>query len=45
MARLGKIYRGKQLNIKSREELLYTIRPKFWKYLRPDTGNIPESAS
>ncbi|MBP1610108.1 MAG: Radical domain protein [Acidobacteria bacterium] len=45
MARLGKIYKGKQLNIKSREELLHTIRPQFWKYLRPDTGNIPASAS
>ena len=45
MARMGKIYMGKQLEIKSRKELLATIRPQFWKYLRPDTGDMPESAS
>jgi radical SAM superfamily enzyme YgiQ (UPF0313 family) len=44
MARMGKIYVGKQLEIKSRRELLATIRPQFWKHLRPDTGDMPESA-
>jgi hypothetical protein len=43
MARHGKIYMGKPLEIKSRRELLATIRPQFWKYLRPDTGDMPES--
>jgi hypothetical protein len=43
MARLGRIYIGKQLKIKSRKELLGTIRPRFRKYLRADTGDIPES--
>ena len=45
MARMGKIYMGKQLDIKSRRELLATIRPQFWKYLRPDTGDMPESTA
>jgi tRNA A37 methylthiotransferase MiaB len=45
MARMGKIYVGKQLEIKSRKELLATIRPQFWKYLRPDTGDVPEPAA
>jgi radical SAM superfamily enzyme YgiQ (UPF0313 family) len=44
MSRMGKIYTGKQLDIKSRRELLATIRPQFWKYLRPDTGDMPETA-
>jgi radical SAM superfamily enzyme YgiQ (UPF0313 family) len=45
MARMGKIYVGKQLKIKSRRELLVTIRPQFRKHLRPDTGDMPESAA
>jgi radical SAM superfamily enzyme YgiQ (UPF0313 family) len=43
MVRLGKIYMGKQLEIKSRKDLLTTIRPRFRKYLRPDTGDMPAS--
>jgi hypothetical protein len=42
MARLGKIYMGKHLKIKSRKELLAMIRPNFQKYLRADAGDIPE---
>jgi radical SAM superfamily enzyme YgiQ (UPF0313 family) len=45
MARMGKTYMGKQLDIKSRSELLATIRPNFRKYLRPDTGDMPESTA
>jgi tRNA A37 methylthiotransferase MiaB len=45
MARMGKIYVGKQLEIKSRRELLASIRPQFWKHLRPDTEDMPESAT
>ena len=41
MARMGKIYPGKPLRIKSRKELLATIRPQLWKHLRRDTGDIP----
>jgi hypothetical protein len=42
MARLGKIYVGKPLNIKSRKELLETVRPSQRKFLRADTGDMPE---
>ena len=42
MARLGKIYRGKPMAVKSRKELLATIKPHHWKYLRPDNGDLPD---
>lgn len=42
MGRLGKIYLGKQIEIKSRKELLTRIRPQFWKHLRSDNGDMPE---
>jgi len=42
MARMGKIYPGKPLKIKSRRELLATMRPQFWKHLRADGGDMPE---
>ena len=45
MVRMGMIYEGKRLEIKSRRELLATIRPQHWKYLRPDTGEMPDSAA
>ncbi|HTY62252.1 MAG TPA: radical SAM protein [Acidobacteriota bacterium] len=41
MARLGKITVGKPFEVKSRKELLATIPPQLWKYLRPDTGDTP----
>jgi radical SAM superfamily enzyme YgiQ (UPF0313 family) len=43
MARMGKIYRGKRLKIKSRKELLATIRPQFWRHLRADAGDMPQN--
>jgi hypothetical protein len=42
MARLGKIYRGKPMAVKSRKELLATVKPQHWKYLRPDNGDLPD---
>jgi radical SAM superfamily enzyme YgiQ (UPF0313 family) len=42
MVRMGKIYPGKPLKIKSRRELLAAIRPQFWKNLRRDTGDLPD---
>ena len=42
MARMGKIYRGKPMAVKSRKELLATIKPQHWKYLRPDNGDLPD---
>jgi radical SAM superfamily enzyme YgiQ (UPF0313 family) len=42
LAKMGKLYRGKALRIKSRKELLATIKRAHWRYLRPDTGEMPE---
>jgi radical SAM superfamily enzyme YgiQ (UPF0313 family) len=44
MTRMGKIYRGKRLRIKSRKELLAGIRPQLWRHLRADTGDMPENS-
>ncbi|MBL8219895.1 MAG: B12-binding domain-containing radical SAM protein [Bryobacterales bacterium] len=44
MEKMGKIYVGKPLKIKSRKELLATIRPQHWKYLRADCGDLPGEA-
>ncbi|HET9269740.1 MAG TPA: radical SAM protein [Vicinamibacterales bacterium] len=43
MGRMGKIYLGRPLAIKSRRELLATIRPNQRKFLRADTGDLPAS--
>ncbi|HKE87051.1 MAG TPA: radical SAM protein [Vicinamibacterales bacterium] len=42
MAKMGKIYVGKPLKIKTRKELLATIKPSMRQYLRPDTGDMPD---
>lgn len=42
MAKLGKIYRGQPLMVKSRKELLATIKRPHWKFLRPDNGDLPD---
>lgn len=44
MGKMGKIYLGKPLRIKSRKELLGTVRPNQRKFLRVDTGDVPEVA-
>ena len=41
MARMGKIHVGRPLKIKSRKELLQTVRPTQVRYLRQDTGDVP----
>ena len=41
LARRGKIYLGKPLRLKSRAELLATIRPGYRRHLRPDNGDLP----
>ena len=41
MTRLGKIYPGRPLEIKTRAQLLASLRPAFWQYLRPDCGDLP----
>ena len=41
MERMGKIYIGKPLRVKSRGELLAAVRPHHRKYLRADNGDLP----
>jgi hypothetical protein len=42
MGRLGKIYIGKPMKTKKRKQLLASIRPNYWRYLRTDNGDMPE---
>jgi radical SAM superfamily enzyme YgiQ (UPF0313 family) len=42
MGKLGKIYQGKPFQVKTRKELLATIRPNQWQYLREDNGDLPD---
>jgi hypothetical protein len=42
MVKMGKIYRGQPLPIKSRKELLASIKRQHWKYLRADNGDLPD---
>jgi hypothetical protein len=43
MERMGRLYAGKPLQVKSRRELLAGIKPQHWKYLRADNGDLPEA--
>ena len=45
MQRMGKLYEPRPLKLKTRAELLASIRPNYWKYLRQDTGDIPAGRS
>ena len=40
--RMGKIYIGKPLKTKTRRELIASIKPHYWQYLRADNGDLPE---
>jgi hypothetical protein len=42
MEKMGKIYRGRPMAVKSRKELLTTIKPQHWKHLREDNGDLPD---
>jgi radical SAM superfamily enzyme YgiQ (UPF0313 family) len=42
MGKMGKIYLGRPLRIKSRKELLATVRPNQRRFLRADAGDLPE---
>jgi radical SAM superfamily enzyme YgiQ (UPF0313 family) len=44
MAKLGKIYMGRPLKLKSRAELLKSIKPHHWRFLRADNGDVPQGA-
>ena len=45
MGRLGKIHLGTPLEIKDRKALLETVRPGQRRYLRADTGDVPDAAA
>ena len=38
---MGKIYPGKPLKTKNRKELIASLKPKDWQYLRADNGDMP----
>jgi hypothetical protein len=42
MGALGKIHVGRPLVVKTRKELLATIKPHQWRHLRADNGDMPE---
>jgi hypothetical protein len=42
MGKLGKIHIGRPFHVKTRKELLQTVKPHQWQYLRADNGDIPE---
>jgi radical SAM superfamily enzyme YgiQ (UPF0313 family) len=45
MAAMGKIYIGKPIEIKTRKQLLQTVKPTHWRFLRADNGDLPEGAA
>jgi radical SAM superfamily enzyme YgiQ (UPF0313 family) len=42
MGRLGKIYMGKPIKVKTRKELIAGLKPHYLQYLRADNGDLPE---
>ena len=43
MAGMGKIHIGRPINVKTRKELLATIKPHQHQFLRADCGDLPDS--
>ncbi|MCY4660376.1 MAG: radical SAM protein [Acidobacteria bacterium] len=41
----GRLYEGRPIRVKTRAELLASIKPGYWKYLREDAGDIPQAPS
>ncbi len=39
---MGKIYLGKPIKVKTRKELLATLKPHHLRHMRPDNGDLPE---
>ena len=39
----GRLYKGQPITVKTRAELLASIKPHYWKHLREDTGNVPRA--
>lgn len=42
LARMGKIYFGRPIKTKTRRELIASLKPHYWQYLRSDNGDLPE---
>jgi radical SAM superfamily enzyme YgiQ (UPF0313 family) len=42
MGRMNKIHVGRPMHVKTRKELLATIKPHLWQHLRADNGDLPE---
>ncbi len=42
MDKMGKIYVGRPINVKTRKELLATIKPHQRQFLRADCGDLPD---
>lgn len=40
--KMGKIYVGKPLKVKTRRELIATVKPHYLQYFRADNGDLPE---
>jgi hypothetical protein len=43
MERMGKIYIGKPIKVKTRKELIASLKPHYWQYFREDNGDLPEA--
>jgi radical SAM superfamily enzyme YgiQ (UPF0313 family) len=43
MYRLGVLYAGRPLRVKTRAELLASIKPHYWQFLPPDCGDLPSA--
>jgi hypothetical protein len=39
---MGKIHVGRPVKIKTRRELLATLKPNHLRHMRPDNGDLPE---
>ncbi len=39
---MGKIYIGKPIKVKTRRELIATVKPHYLQYFRADNGDLPE---
>lgn len=42
MEKMGKIYTGKSIKVKSRRELIASLKPQHVQFLRSDNGDLPE---
>jgi radical SAM superfamily enzyme YgiQ (UPF0313 family) len=42
MGRMNKLHIGRPMHIKTRKELLLTVKPSMRRHLRADTGDVPE---